>query len=529
MASPGVSHFARLVLLLPFSPLIAIAAPLERQPAPLVSRDPPADDFSHFNQSFSSLQSQYWQQYTSVNGTWPSSIAWTAALTSQLTSASIQTYLQALTSYKDLPDDQHASVMSSVGDMYQSLPSFFTGEDIYSPYYWGANDDKGWLSLAWLEAYGLAGAMLEQNPSFEGANNMPGFSQRAYMFYDQVAQQWDPSTCAGGVTWKATAEPYKNSITNQLFLATTMAMYFYFPGYSNTSMLVPNGTTINIATMDQHDPSLLGKAKEIYNWIMSSNMTNAQGLFIDGYHLTNGVCDQADTGVYTYNQGVILDGMRSLYDATGDLSYLSDGYNLINNVIHATGYNTSSNTWAGLGGGGIMQDWCDRDGSCNQNAQTFKAVFWLNFAKFCAPITAGQARVPGVSVSPAAPVAQMHQNTCASYRPWAQLNAAAALASQDADGLFGQNWASADLAMTKRDMASVRMHAPLRVVQLFDSSAGLDVAESDAQVADPAALRSAAAGADALKVNAAGRGRTVETQDGGLAVVRAYYQLMHMD
>jgi len=149
------------------------------------------------------------------------------------------------------------------------------------------------------------------------------------------------------VTWNPALAPYKNAITNELFVASSIAMYIYFSGDSNTNPYpspsysdATNTTLSTLTPLQAHDPLLSDNAIKEYQWIKTHNSTNYQSLYVDGFHISDNqtTCDQRDEMVYIRNQVVVLSGLRQIREATGDVSYLADGYDLTETVINATSY-----------------------------------------------------------------------------------------------------------------------------------------------------------------------------------------------
>ena len=54
------------------------------------------------------------------------------------------------------------------------------------------------------------------------------------MFYNVVQDKFDETLCGGGLTWDPALSVYKNAITNELFVTSSIAMYFWFPGDANS-------------------------------------------------------------------------------------------------------------------------------------------------------------------------------------------------------------------------------------------------------------------------------------------------------
>lgn len=364
--------------------------------------------------------------------------------------------------------------------------------------------------------------------------------------------------------WSPYVAPYKNAITNQLFIAASVAMYLYFPGDSNPSpfplMSEPNQERLPPAKA--HDGRYLENAIRGYRWLQDSGMKNEQGLYVDGFHIrgwrggkggSNGTekCDLRDETVYTYNQGVILSGLRGLWIATGCLSYLQDGHELIRHVIMATGWHEHDTAerkwrWAGLGRDGVLEDGCDWSGACSQNAQTFKGIFFHHFTAFCAPL--GMEDVGNRGERPwlgDEDVIALHQQSCDGYGAWVEWNAKAAEVTRDEDGEFGQWWGrrSSNGTEDESDGREEDFEEPKiagsdyrnRGVpgdEIWRLSSNDIVPGEDPSINPSRWLETFSASSLERRrlclqdINDRGRGRTVETQSGGLAVLRARWRLV---
>ena len=158
-------------------------------------------------------------------------------------------------------------------------------------------DDTGWWAMAWIDAYDLTGDSFYLTTAEDDANYMNSF--------------WD-STCGGGVWW-SDSKTYKNSIANELDLYVNAALHNLIPG----------------------DTTYLNQALNEWNWLdTTSGLLNSSFLFEDGeVPVSSGstACTiGTHTQTFTYNQGVILEGLAELYKATGNMSYLNDGEALAN-------------------------------------------------------------------------------------------------------------------------------------------------------------------------------------------------------
>ena len=522
------------------------------------------------------MQSHYFQIWP---GTWPSAIDWTAAVLGTQVSATLSAISDS--SAKEVVSTGGGSAITNrerkghenmINQYFTQVVSFYHGENAFS-LRTQAYDDMLWVVLGWLESVKFihlhSGRLYAPSASLdpesvEDVNTsiwyaqqfIPQFAHRAHVFYDLASRGWDTSLCGGGMVWNPYLAPYKNAITNQLFIAASVAMYLYFPGDDDAS---PFSSSVHSAKQDgvppakAHDMRYLDNAVKAYNWLRKSNMTNAQGLYVDGFHISgwrggpNGShgsvhCDLRDDKVYTYNQGVILSGLRGLWDSTGRLQYLQDGHELVRNVINATGWDNRDDPnpwvryrWAGLGRNGIMEEACDASGSCSQNAQTFKGIWWHHFTIFCAPLADKE-----IGSNDEAEV--LHRMSCNGYGEWVRQNANAAKGTKNENGEYGSWWGehlwqgrpievespdNEDIDYRNTDVPDDEVwrlpDEDERSKECSDTKiAGVWHAnEASSENAKPPDTWNKASQQD---LNDRGRGRTVETQSGALAVLRALYK-----
>ncbi|KAH6720487.1 putative glycosyl hydrolase [Leptodontidium sp. MPI-SDFR-AT-0119] len=504
------------------------------------------------------LQDEYfaiWQ------GIWPTSIDWTSAVIGTYLSAALSTIS---TSFPSLTSPKDAE--NILNKYFSQLSASYFGQDAFALRQ-EAYDDMLWVVLGWLESIKFInthseahyGEQAEKAAGWYGEQWTPAFAHRARLFWDIASQGWDTSLCKGGMIWSPYLTPYKNAITNELWIAASISMYLYFPGDEITS---PFGLP-STADAKAHDPKYLAAAIEAYKWLSDSNMTDAKGLYVDGYHISgwsrenpkngskpNTKCDIRNDMTYTYNQGVLLSGQRGLYEATGARSYLEEGHKLVEDVIAATGWNLKHQSvfpeddttsrklgkWHGLGRSGILEEACDAEAYCSQNSQTFKGIFFHHLTLFCALLpehlvlpsqlflTKDAGREP-----PGNPleVKKWHDKACSRYEHWIKHNAKAALTTLDSDGKFGMWWGAPPHSESEpdaevelpdgavdyrnngippqwKDMERYRRHAPEQ---------SMDFKTNDRKIR----IRD---------LNDRGRGRTVETQGGGIMVLRALWELV---
>ncbi|HSR84015.1 MAG TPA: glycoside hydrolase family 76 protein [Streptosporangiaceae bacterium] len=146
-------------------------------------------------------------------------------------------------------------------------------------------DDNGWWALAWIKAYDLT--------------SEDRYLDAARRIFDNLVTGWD-DTCGGGVWWNEDRK-YKNAITNELFL--TVAVKLHQRSGARTS-------------------EYLDWALREWDWLSATGMIGAGGLVNDGLTAD---CKNNGRPTYTYNQGVVLGGLASLYEVTGDDAYLRQG------------------------------------------------------------------------------------------------------------------------------------------------------------------------------------------------------------
>ncbi|KAL9009283.1 MAG: hypothetical protein Q9173_005676 [Seirophora scorigena] len=526
--------------------------------------------------------------YTIWQGQWPHAIDWTAAVMGTQVSATLtamtETWWHRISRAPSDPytqeDQEHEN---TINRYFTQITSFYFGENAFS-LRTQAYDDMLWVVLGWLEGVSFIQrhSALHYIPSgvphqvskpsswnstqWYGQQFVPQFAHRARVFYDLAAKGWGTSLCGGGMVWNPHLAPYKNAITNQLFISASVAMYLRFPGDDNASPFTfknPVRPATGLPPARAHDPQYLENAVEAYQWLKISGMTNRKGLYIDGFHIQGwrggkngstgtGKCDLRNEQVYTYNQGVILSGLRGLWEATGSRSYLEDGHQLIQNVIAATGWESRGTKWrwhwSGLGRNGVMEEACDSSGTCSQNGHTFKGIFFHHLALFCGRLPkTGFTAEDFITFGADDRLAAWHDKNCEGYGPWLRNNAQAAYLTRDNDGEFG-TWWGIPAGTERRNSRSMVDEAGFDVapedgtdyrnkgVPLDDTWTLPDDQrrqhwESRNEIGSaPFAEKQSEDKEMTKKIdwdpNNRGRGRTVETQSGGLAVLRALWNVV---
>lgn len=192
------------------------------------------------------------------------------------------------------------------------------------------NDDHQWWLLAWIQIYQVD-------------SNIRYLYRAADIYEDIVNKAWDPSQCSGGVFWCPTNK-YKNAITNELFLASSMRLHPY--------------------------ATLLGKSSTYYldwaikewQWLENSGMINSDYLINDGLDIHDNVCVNNKQTTWTYNQGVILSGLALLYNATHNSTLLDVAQNIADATIKHLTYPN-----------GILKEPCEPN--CDNDQKLFKGIF----------------------------------------------------------------------------------------------------------------------------------------------------------
>lgn len=532
--------------------------PLRRIEKPLLDEIKPPQTLSALLNALDVLQNEYFEIW---EGVWPTSNDWISAITGTYISATLHTISTSLPAF---PSSKTAD--NILNKYFSQLSASYFGQDAFALRQ-EAYDDMLWVVLGWLESIKFVtnhseAHYSEEGEAWHGEQWTPSFAHRARIFWDLASKGWDVSLCNGGMVWSPYLAPYKNAITNELWIAASISMYLYFPGDDNASpfVLAPPSTS---SPADAHNPKYLAAAIEAYKWLHDSNMTDSQGLYVDGYHVSgwsdrkpknypehNTECDARNEMVYTYNQGVLLSGQRGLYEATGARSYLEEGHQLIKDVIAATGWSLKDNgvltddeahghdlgKWHGLGRSGVLEEACDAAAYCSQNGQTFKGIFFHHLTSFCAPLSGHLVLPSELSFSKGAgqeppgnprEVKTWHDRACGKYSQWIEHNAQAALATLNAEGKFGMWWGAPSRTEYKPD-AGVELpldavdYRNLGVPQQWEDRGeqkraavrkNRDFESFDGEIRD-------------RDLNDRGRGRTLETQGGGIMVLRALWELV---
>jgi predicted alpha-1,6-mannanase (GH76 family) len=149
-------------------------------------------------------------------------------------------------------------------------------------------DDVLWFVNMWARCYEVTG-------------KVEYLAQSESLFADILGpwQAWN--TSCGGINWE-NGDPYVNAITNELFLSAATKL----DALTRSRSPVTNFTYAQWAEVE-------------WSWFNQTAMYQPQqGIFQDGLSMQN--CNEVNpTGAFwTYNQGVLLDGMTRLADASSN-------------------------------------------------------------------------------------------------------------------------------------------------------------------------------------------------------------------
>jgi hypothetical protein len=242
-----------------------------------------------------SLQSHF---FDTAARTWPSAIDWTAAVISTLTAAALRTELRS--------SNNKAFNKQAFERHFKEFLLSFDGQNARSIKL-QAFDDILWVALNWVEGIRLLDELeaspLRDSLSYNYDYWRARMLSRAREFWILAKNGWSTDLCGGGMNWSPWLEPYKNAITNELWISASSSLFLYSP---------PPGS-------ENHDAAYLDAAVQGYEWLRASHMTNNNGLYTDGFHISQLLvpdaplpleCDDRNEMVYTYNQGVLLSGLR---------------------------------------------------------------------------------------------------------------------------------------------------------------------------------------------------------------------------
>jgi predicted alpha-1,6-mannanase (GH76 family) len=227
--------------------------------------------------------------------------------------------------------------------------------------------------------------------------------------YDFVAvNAWNDSVCHGGLQLCAN-DTYKNAITNELFLLSSMRLHPY------------------ASILGRTPTYYLDWALKEWQWFEASGLINGDYLINEGLSSSNqaistshegnldrlrgGTCANNNGTTWTSNQGVILSGLALLYNATNNATLLAIAQKIADATIQRLIYSD-----------GILKEPCEPN--CTEDQQLYKGIFVRHLAYLIPYLT---------------DAAHIQQ-----YRSFLQQNAESVWMSKrcDLDGLYGLIWSN---------------------------------------------------------------------------------------
>jgi hypothetical protein len=214
------------LLVLPAAAAVA-AGPQAMQKRRANGRDVHVDPWQDLRQALDVMQTSYFALW---RGAWPTAIDWTAAVMNTHIAASLAALSKALDAGTGAADARH-HVENELNRYFAQAAAYYFGEDTFAIRN-EAFDDMLWVVLAWLEhlRFLRLHSRLHGHEPWHGVQYIPAFAHRAHVFYDLASRGWDETLCGGGMLWNPALEPYKNSVTNQLWISASVGMFLHFPG-----------------------------------------------------------------------------------------------------------------------------------------------------------------------------------------------------------------------------------------------------------------------------------------------------------
>jgi predicted alpha-1,6-mannanase (GH76 family) len=201
------------------------------------------------------------------------------------------------------------------------------------------NDDIMWWALAFLRAY-------------EANRTHTAYLTAAKEVFARVHASPEQAVCGGGVMW-GDGTNYKNAITNALYLLLAARLGALSAGGSPERQL--------------YVTTAVAQAK----WLMDrSNLLADGGVLLDGVHYKGDTCNAKPDGldVWTYSQGVAIDGLAELTALTGDRSYADEAQHMLLRVLDP------KQTPALVNAQGVLMESADAGRNPSEDAETFKGL-----------------------------------------------------------------------------------------------------------------------------------------------------------
>jgi mannan endo-1,6-alpha-mannosidase len=205
----------------------------------------------------------------------------------------------------------------------------------------------------------MAAMSAAENNFPDPPSDSPQWLALAQAVFNSQALRWDNETCGGGLRWQIfqynNGYDYKNSISNGCFfnLGARLARYTGNQTYADW-------------------------AEKVFAWEMSIGLIDKNYNIFDGSDTTIN-CTQVDHLQWTYNGGIYLHGVATMYNVTNGSSVWKshlDGIIAANKVFFS---NASI----------MVEVACENNNNCDVDQQSFKAYLsrWMAATIQMAPYT----------------------------------------------------------------------------------------------------------------------------------------------
>ena len=200
------------------------------------------------------------------------------------------------------------------------------------------NDDIMWWALAFLRAY-------ESEPAHTE------YLTAARQVFKRIQQSPQQAVCGGGITWGGGTN-YKNAITNALYVVLAARL---------AALSEPRS-----AERKEYIAAAVAEA----DWLLDrSSLFSDGGVLLDGIHFKEEKCsDIPDGDVWTYSQGVAIDGLAELTALTHNPRYADRAQALLLRVLDPKQLPALVNAE------GILQEPALRDRDPIGDVETFKGL-----------------------------------------------------------------------------------------------------------------------------------------------------------
>lgn len=214
------------------------------------------------------------------------------------------------------------------------------------------NDDQGFWVMS---------AMSAAEKRFpDPPEDKPQWLALAQAAFNEWTERWDTDHCGGGLRWQVfpfnTGFDYKNTIANGCFFNTATRLARY----------TGNKTYVEWAN-------------KIFEWQLETELINDKWEVFDGRHaLEDGGCGKVDPIQWTYNTGIFLAGVATMWNHTEDQKWKERTEGILTHAMSKF-----------FKDGIIYEQFCERGGTCNQDQRTFKGYLlrWLAHTWQMAPFT----------------------------------------------------------------------------------------------------------------------------------------------